>query len=692
MFQTAIRTEMKNNACHSRKFSRRYIPRTEFKQLNDEVLQKDPKLMDYLIKRSDSKRSLINRNKQIAKKIRLDKALKNIDSPFNIERSFPAIKEKKLNFKKLVGDIKELKNLNILDNNFEYNCKAEILMKNKKDIANLFEKSNILNEEILNYLATQFGANSTQKFINSLTSNYSEESKIKFEYENEICSLYKDRDSSLRNPNLVLKLKNKNVLLKYAPDFNNITMVNLNTFDSASFETEPDNNKLKLIEFYGKINTKNDEDILIQENQDNISINYKNIFFDFKPKTKEKSIRLLDGIFIKKAPSENSMIIAENIDKNTSLIHKLSITDDKNYSITSKTVLPEENFDSLTEKEKLFNYPRESVFNPLNNSFYSTFNPNIDKILNNYSDEKIIYIFLNYDDIKDIDKSLENTLYKEDVIIDFLLDGNQEIERINSVNVKGKALSKVNDLKSVLKEYEMLGESKTLDSTIEQLVNNISNMYLPSELNYFDISEEDKEKITEKSKERVEQIIANHPMYNDDLIWQQILSEYLNAENTRIIANDLVYLQKLEALETLNKLILNKEDDIYDLESGSGVRYEKNGSYITCYDSDNNLSFEMRTEGNKEVYKIYHKGLETLSEKIEIENNKGTKEYKADFYDRKGDLIKSLDINNILFDLHNKYNVCKTLGLNDIEFYKLLINQQEKLKIIKDNAYSNISL
>lgn len=165
------------------------------------------------------------------------------------------------------------------------------------------------------YLPTLFNAKSTQQFINSLSEDYNKETNITFEYEDVIYSLYKDMNSSSKNPNLVLKLKNKNVLLKYTPNFKNITIVDLNTLNSAIFESDPDNNQLKLIEFSGKIHTKN-EDILIQEKQDNISIDYKNISFDFNPKTKEKSIKLLDGIFIKKDPSENSIIIAENIDKN----------------------------------------------------------------------------------------------------------------------------------------------------------------------------------------------------------------------------------------------------------------------------------------------------------------------------------------------------------------------------------------
>lgn len=336
----------------------------------------------------------------------------------------------------------------------------------------------------------------------------------------------------------------------------------------------------------------------------------------------------------------------------------------------------------------MFNYPRESVFNPLNNSFSSTFNPNIDKILNNYFHECISYIFLNYEDIKNVDKALENTWYKEDVIIDFLLDSNQDIKRINSVNVKGKVLSEINDIKDVLKEYELLEESKTLSSTTEQLLKNKYNICFPSKLNYFNISED----ISKKFIERVEQIRTNHSMDDEESIVQQILAEYLNTENARIIKNNLAYLQKIDVLERISTFMLKKEDGIYDLDNGSGIRYEKQGNNITCYDYNNDCAFEISSKEDKEVYKIYNEGLDTLSEEIEIKNNKGKKEYKANFYDRKGNFLGTEDINQLILYKSNCKQLCDFLNINEEEYNEFIINEQIKVSNLKESVYSNFVL
>lgn len=154
MFQNVNFKNFNTNAYSSKK-TRRFpkvydMSKLKFDQHYYETIQNyDNKLMDRLLKVSMMKRHDINRNSQIAKRVHLNKVQKKIDPPFNIKRSFPSIKERNFNFEKFLGDIKELKNLNILDNNFEYNCKAAILVENKKNMANLLGESNILNEEVL---------------------------------------------------------------------------------------------------------------------------------------------------------------------------------------------------------------------------------------------------------------------------------------------------------------------------------------------------------------------------------------------------------------------------------------------------------------------------------------------------------------------------------------------------------------
>ena len=93
-----------------------------------------------------------------------------------------------------------------------------------------------------------------------------------------------------------------------------------------------------------------------------------------------------------------------------------------------------------------------------------------------------------------------------------------------------------------------------------------------------------------------------------------------------------------------------------------------------------------------EVYKIYNEGLNTLSEEIEINKNRGKKEYKATFYDREGNFLRNEDINQLILDKSNCKQLCDLLNINEDKYNEFIFNEQIKVKNLKDSVYSSFVL
>ncbi len=623
---------------------------------------------------------------------------------FKKKISLNNIEGKKFSINEATNDIREFLSFIRLKNNFFKNDYGNIAQEMK----NIVNDPNIIKPQDIANITKASGVNSLGEFIESLPEYHDYEAA---ENQNGKSIQYKGRnfywykqtsyyDSSKKD--LIILNQDKKIRIKFGPNFEEIkfTKKDNKRENSITLKLDPEIHRYKY--------TNLESNSMGQES--NVDVEYNIIdgeFFVINPwnsqwtyntKSRDESYRIGLDSFVKMEPSKGQVIvIGKNNKDETDLIHKLkvnsqgSITD---YSVSNKNLLYEEeyeDFDNLPNNERMLNYPLESEYNVKNNSLSVKINPNVENILNEYASEQIIYPSLRYNDIQKIDRNFKDQL-KDNIEIKFKLDGDHNIECIESINSdKNRFVKNDSNIREVLREYGKLDLVPNIESLTERLLSSNDSSYAES---YYEdsYSTEYKNQDNRVVRKYEPLDIYTRPislkMENED---EKNIEQIMN-DLTYVSKNNLAYLQKLEALETLNTLMLSNEDGIYDLSNGNGVRYEKQGNHITCYDSDNNLSFEMRTEGNKEVYKIYHEGLDTISEKIEIKNNKGHKEYKAAFYNRRGEFMKNEDINKIILGKSNSKQLCDLLNINEDKYNEFIVREQKKLENLRDSVYSDFVL
>lgn len=346
------------------------------------------------------------------------------------------------------------------------------------------------------------------------------------------------------------------------------------------------------------------------------------------------------------------------------LINELNNQDNSNNIRNMLKKLPENpnSFYSMPNNERMFMYPMETVYDVGNDSCYAVINPKEEQILDEY-------FFCEMDSLLESEKEYANFLEATNIPIHFKLDKNKNIEGIEYIFSNGYNFECKNDINQALQTYGELEHNPNIESLTERLLRG-------------------------NKPETLDTIDYYQNMYKGQYIDSNnnIVEKYVPLNIYSRPADNVAYLQKIKALETINALLSNKENGIYELDSGSGVRYEKNGNNIACYNSDNDLVFEISSNGNKEVYKIYNENLKTLSEEIEINNNENIKDYKATLYDRNGEFLKNENISKLIVKetgfkyLHDNFYITREI------YDKFIDNEQTILDKLKNSTYSDFEL